>query len=223
MPAVYQKMGDALRATGRPIVFSLCQYGNYDVWKWGAEVAGNLWRTTGDIGDAWASMTNIGFKQNELAEYARPGHWNDPDMLEIGNGHMTDTEYRTHMSLWSMLAAPLIAGNDVRNMSAPIHDILTNREVIAIDQDKAGHPAKRIWQSGQQEVWSRDLAGGDKAVSVFNRAPESARVTFRWSDAGIAGNPSCIRDLWHHIDQKETGPEYSAEVPGHGVVLLRVH
>jgi alpha-galactosidase len=116
----------------------------------------------------------------------------------------------------------LIAGNDVREMSASIHDILTNREVIAIDQDKAGHQAKRVWQSGQQEVWSRELAGGDTAVAVFNRAPEDAKVTFGWADAGIPKTPSCIRDLWSHTEQKETGPEYSAEVPGHGVVLLRV-
>jgi alpha-galactosidase len=117
----------------------------------------------------------------------------------------------------------LIAGNDVRNMSASIHDILTNREVIAIDQDKAGHQAKRVWQSAQQEVWSRELAGGDTAVAVFNRAPEDTKVTFRWTDAGIRKTPSCIRDLWRHTEQKETGTAYSAEVPGHGVVLLRVH
>jgi alpha-galactosidase len=168
-------------------------------------------------------VSRIGFGQAQLAPYARPGHWNDPDMLEIGNGHMTDAEYRTHLSLWSMLAAPLIAGNDVRNMSAPIHDILTNREVIAIDQDKAGHQAKRVWLSGQEEVWSRDLSGGDIAVAVFNRAPETAKVTFRWADAGIPKTPSCIRDLWRHREQKGSGPEYSAKIPAHGVVLLRVH
>jgi alpha-galactosidase len=125
------------------------------------------------------------------------------------------------MSLWSMLAAPLIAGNDVRHMPASIHDILTNREVIAIDQDKAGHPPKRVWQAGQQEVWSRELADGDTAVAMFNRAPEDAKVTFRWADVGIAKTPSCIRDLWRHTERKEIGHEYSAEVPGHGVVLLR--
>jgi len=143
-------------------------------------------------------------------------------MLEIGNGHMTDTEYRTHMTLWSMLAAPLIAGNDVRNMSKSIHDILTNREVIAIDQDKDGHQAKRVWQSGQQEVWSRELTGGDTAVAVFNRAPEDARVTFRWADAGIPRTPSRIRDLWRHTEQKPVGAQFSAAVAGHGVALLRV-
>jgi alpha-galactosidase len=222
MQAVYQKMGDALLATGRPIVFSLCQYGIGNVWKWGPDAGGNLWRTGGDISDSWDSISRIGFSQIQLAPYARPGHWNDPDMLEIGNGHMADAEYRTHMSLWSMLAAPLIAGNDVRNMSGSIRDILTNREVIEIDQDKAAHPPKRVWQSGHQEVWSRELADGDMAVAVFNRAPADAKVTFRWQDVGIGNTPSHIRDLWRHTEQKRTGPEYSAEVPGHGVVLLRV-
>ena len=222
MQAVYQKMGDALLASGRDIVFSLCQYGLADVWKWGPAAGGNLWRTGGDISDSWESMSRIGFNQNPLAPYARPGHWNDPDMLEIGNGHMTETEYQTHMSLWSMLAAPLIAGNDVRNMSTSVRTILTNREVIAIDQDRDGHQAKRVWQSGQQEIWSRELAGGDTAVAVFNRAPQDAKVTFRWADAGIPRTPSQIRDVWRGTERKAAGPEYSAEVPGHGVVLLRV-
>ena len=222
MQAVYQKMGDALLASGRAIVYSLCQYGFENVWKWGPSVGGNLWRTAGDISDSWDSVSHIGFSQDWLAQYARPGHWNDPDMLEIGNGHMTDTEYKTHLSLWSMLEAPLIAGNDVRQMSASIHDILTNREVIAIDQDPAGRQAKRVWQSGQQEVWSRELADGDVAVAVFNRAPQLASVTFRWADAGILKTPSRIRDLWRLSELKETGAEHSAEVPGHGVELLRV-
>ncbi len=222
MQAVYQKMGDALLASHRAIVFSLCQYGRAEVWKWGPDVGGNLWRTTGDIRDAWDSMSRIGFSQDRLAAFSKPGHWNDPDMLEIGNGHMTDTEYRTHMSLWSMLAAPLIAGNDVRDMPASILDILTNREVIAIDQDKAGHPARRAWQSGEQEVWSRDLAGGDTAVAIFNRSTEEARVVFRWADVGIGKMPNRARDLWAHADLKLRGPEYSTPVPGHGVVMLRV-
>ncbi|MEO8336485.1 MAG: glycoside hydrolase family 27 protein, partial [bacterium] len=155
MPAIYQIMGDALLATGRPIVYSLCQYGRVDVWKWGADVGGNLWRTTGDIRDAWESMTRIGFSQNDLAPYAKPGHWNDPDMLEIGNGAMTDDEYRTHMSLWAILAAPLLAGNDLRSMTPAIHSILTNRAVIAIDQDPLGKQGSRVWATaaGDQEIW----------------------------------------------------------------------
>jgi alpha-galactosidase len=222
MQAVYQRMGEALLAAGRPIVYSLCQYGLVDVWKWGAAAGGNLWRTGGDISDTWESVSRIGFGQNSLAPFARPGHWNDPDMLEIGNGHMTHAEYRTHMTLWSMLAAPLIAGNDVRTMSASIRDILMNREVIAIDQDEAGHQGKRAWQSGPREIWTKELAGGDLALAVFNRAPEDAKVTFRWSDAGIHEMPSRIRDLWGHTDLKVAGPEYSVAVPGHGAVMLRL-
>jgi alpha-galactosidase len=222
MQAVYQKMGDALQASGRAIVYSLCQYGLEDVWKWGPAVGGNLWRTGGDIRDSWDSVSRIGFSQDSFFPYARPGHWNDPDMLEIGNGHMTDTEYRTHMSLWSMLAAPLIAGNDVRTMSGAVHDILTNREVIAVDQDPAGHQGRRVWKAGQQEVWARDLADGDKAVALFNRGPQDCRITFRWADAGIQATPSRVRDVWRHAEPQASGPEYSAEVPGHGVVLLRV-
>src|SRR6478735_4192171 len=126
MQAVYQKMGDALLKTGRPIVYSLCQYGRLDVWKWGADVGGNLWRTTGDIRDTWDSMSRIGFSQNELASWAKPGHWNDPDMLEIGNGGMTDTEYRTHFSMWSVMAAPLLIGSDLRTATPETFEILSN-------------------------------------------------------------------------------------------------
>ncbi|MDR3701198.1 MAG: glycoside hydrolase family 27 protein [Candidatus Sulfopaludibacter sp.] len=218
MQAVYQKMGDALRATGRPIVFSLCQYGNNDVWKWGADVGGNLWRTTGDIRDQWASMTNIGFKQNELAEYARPGHWNDPDMLEIGNGGMTVTEYQTHMSLWSQLAAPLLAGNDLREMTPAIKAILLNREAIAVDQDKEGKQGHRAWSAGDQEIWVRDLAGGGKAVALFNRGGDAAKVAAKWSDLRMSA-PSRGRDVWAHTDVTFQGPEVSATVPSHGVVM----
>ena len=221
MPAIYQKMGDALRASKRPIVYSLCQYGRLDVWKWGADVGGNLWRTTGDIRDAWDSMTRIGFGQNDLAPWAKPGHWNDPDMLEIGNGSMTETEYQTHMSLWSILAAPLLAGNDLRSMSPEILAILTNREVIAVDQDKDGKQGKRIWQSGEQEIWTRPLSGDAQAVALFNRAKDEAKVTLRWADIGINGNAR-LRDLWLHKDIDWPGPEYTVTIPSHGVVLLRV-
>jgi alpha-galactosidase len=222
MQAVYQKMGDALRAAGRPIVFSLCQYGRADVWKWGPEVGGNLWRTTGDIRDAWDSMTNIGFKQDELAAYARPGHWNDPDMLEIGNGGMNEDEYRTHMSLWSILAAPLLAGNDLRDMTQGIKDILMNREVIAVDQDKAGHQGKRLSQSGTQEIWVRDLDRNAKAVALFNRGGDAARMSVKWSDLGVKGKAKA-RDLWAHADVKVEGAEFTASVPSHGVVMLKVN
>jgi alpha-galactosidase len=222
MPAVYQKMGDALLKTGRPIVYSLCQYGRLDVWKWGSDVGGNLWRTTGDISDRWDSMTRIGFGQNELAPYGKTGHWNDPDMMEVGNGGMTTDEYKTHMSLWSILAAPLLAGNDVRNMTQSTKDILLNREVIAINQDEGGMQGKQVWKAGDQEIWVRDLAGGDKAIGVFNRGAAAADVIVRWADIGIKKTVKSVRDLWEHKVTKTDGPAYLAKVPSHGVVFLRV-
>ena len=221
MQAVYQKMGDALLKSGRPILYSLCQYGRDDVWKWGPEVGGNAWRTTGDIRDTWDSMTKIGFSQAELAAWAAPGHWNDPDMLEIGNGGMTDDEYRTHMSLWSILAAPLLAGNDLRNMTRTILGILTNREVIAVDQDKDGKQGRRIAKSGDQEVWVRPLSGGAQAIGLFNRGDAPAKITAKWSDLGLKAHAHA-RDLWAHSDLKLDGEEYSVTVPAHSVVMLRI-
>lgn len=219
MQAVYQKMGDALLATGRPIVYSLCQYGRADVWKWGPEVGGNLWRTTGDIRDSWDSMARIGFGQDELAPWAKPGHWNDPDMLEIGNGGMSDTEYRTHMTLWSMLASPLMAGNDLRDVPPSILEILTNREVIAIDQDKAGKQGKRVSKAGDQEIWVRELDGGDRAVAFFNRGAEAATLAVNWADLGVKKTPVHARDLWSRRDA-ELGAD--VPIPGHGVVFVRL-
>jgi alpha-galactosidase len=226
-PALYQIMGDALLATGRDILYSLCQYGQLDVWKWGAEVGGNSWRTTGDIRDSWQSMANIGFRQYVLAPYAKPGHFNDPDMLEIGNGGMTDTEYRTHMSLWSMLASPLLAGNDLRTMTPAIHDILTNRDVIAIDQDSLGVQATRVWASDdsasvRKEIWTRPLAHGGHAVAVFNRGPDSAQVVVDFAKLGVDVRRKRIRDLWEHTPVRVRGTQYVARVPSHGVVMLRV-
>jgi alpha-galactosidase len=221
MPAIYQKMGDALQKTGRPIVYSLCQYGRFDVWKWGPEVGGNLWRTTGDIRDTWDSMTGIGFKQNDLAPYAKPGHWNDPDMLEIGNGGMTDIEYKTHLSLWAVLAAPLLAGNDLRDMSQATLDILTNQEVIAVNQDRLGKQGSQTWKSGEQEIWTRPLTGKATAVAIFNRSSQESRVTVKWADLKIA-KVNSIRDLWSHQDVTALGSEFSTTVPGHGVVMLKV-
>jgi alpha-galactosidase len=161
MKGAYLFMGQALRKTGRPIVYSLCQYGEQDVGEWGAAAGGNLWRTTSDIRDQWQSMVNIGFVQQPGREkFAGVGHWNDPDMLEIGNGGMTDTEYKTHMSLWCMLAAPLLAGNDLRKMTPAISEILLNKEVIAIDQDKAGIQGARVKQDGETEIWKKPLSKG---------------------------------------------------------------
>jgi len=222
MHPVYQKMGEARQSTKRPIVFSLCQYGKEHVEQWGAAVGGNLWRTTGDIKDKWDSMSNLGFElQANLAPFAGPGHWNDPDMLEVGNGGMSETEYRTHLSLWSMLAAPLIAGNDLRSMTPEIRDILTNPEVLAIDQDPLGQEGKRVSRSGDLEVWSRPIKGGAYAIALFNRGKAPAKITARWSDAGITGKYK-LRDLWEHESLGSQDSEYTAEVASHGVVLLRL-
>ena len=221
MPAVYAKMGLALENSGRPIVFSLCQYGVVKVQQWGANAGGNLWRTTGDIRDTWQSMSGIGFDQQAALESAAgPGHWNDPDMLEIGNGGMTDAEYRTHMSLWSILAAPLLAGNDLRSVPPNILEILTNKEVIAIDQDPLGKQGRRVARTGDLEVWARPLSNGSWAVGLFNRGDASAKVGFHATDLGLT-RITKIRDLWAHTDQKAAA-EYSADVPSHGVALFKV-
>jgi alpha-galactosidase len=169
MKLAYARMHEALVKTGRPIVFSLCQYGWNRVWTWGPAVGGNLWRTTGDITDEYRTMAEIGFNQNGLEKFAGPGHWNDPDMLEIGNGGMNEDEYRTHMSLWAILAAPLMAGNDLSRMTPYTLELLTNREVIAVDQDPLGKQGYRVHQEGPYEVWTKLMADGSKVVGLFNR------------------------------------------------------
>src|SRR5579871_5726549 len=220
MPEVYKKMHDALAATGRPIVYSLCQYGMERVWRWGPSVGGNLWRTTGDISDHYDRMVLIGFQQNGLQSFAGPGHWNDPDMLEIGNGGMSHDEYVTHMSLWSLLAAPLLAGNDLSKMSPEDLAILTNKEVIAVDQDAKGVQGHRIAQEGPLEVWAKPLADGSFAVGLFNRGESANPVTLELKDIGISG-AAHIRDLWAHRDLGSFTGSYTATVPRHGAVMLK--
>lgn len=219
--AAYEKMHKALEATGRPIVFSLCQYGWNDVWKWGPEVGGNLWRTTGDISDNYTRMSEIGFSQAGLAKYAGPGHWNDPDMLEIGNGGMTEDEYRTHMTLWAILAAPLLAGNDLSKMTPQTLALLTNREVIAVDQDKLGRQGDRVWAEGPREIWAKPLAGGAKAVALFNRTDTPRIISLRLNTVGFT-NGAKLRDLWAGKAVEAEKGVYSVEVPGHGAALLRI-
>src|ERR1035437_5776385 len=176
----YQKMGDALLKAGRPIVYSLCNYGSGDVWKWGAQAGGNLWRTTFDIGDRWKSMERIGFGQLEIVEHTKAGHWNDPDMLEVGNGGMTADEYRFHMSLWCMLQAPLMAGNDLRTMAEETKSILMNPDAIAPDQDRNPKPVEGRAPDGKSEVLVRQLTGNAVAVGLFNRGDRAAEIGFRW-------------------------------------------
>jgi alpha-galactosidase len=224
LQALYQKMGEALQSSGRPMVYSLCEYGNGDVWKWGAKAGGNLWRTTGDIRDTWAAMDKIGFSQLDISSYTKPGQWNDPDMLQIGIGGMNADEYRTQMSLWSLLAAPLIAGNDIRQMSEETKSILMNDEVIAIDQDSAAKPVERLLTQGKTEIVWRPLANGSIALGIFNRGDAPAQVSLPWSSvtALLHGGKLTVRDLWLHQPIQMTGDSYSSSVPAHGVVLLTV-
>jgi alpha-galactosidase len=225
MRPVFQKMGEALRRCGRPMVFSICGYGNGtlgQLWTWAPRVTGNLWRTTGDIRDNWKRMCEIGFGQGRFAPFAGPGHWNDPDMLEVGNGGMSATEYRTHFSLWCLLAAPLIAGNDLRTMSAETRDILTNREVIAVDQDSLGRQGTRLLARGTVEIWAKPLQERALALGLFNRGEEEATVSLTWAEAGLSNPPSSVRDLWRHSDIAPAADGLSASVPAHGVLLVNV-
>jgi alpha-galactosidase len=223
----YALMSDALKASGRAIVLSMCEWGANKPWLWGAKI-GNLWRTTGDITDKWDGKHGysngllIIVDQNEpLWPFAGPGHWNDPDMLEVGNGGMTDEEYRSHFSLWAIMAAPLIAGNDVANMSAVTREILLNRDVIAVDQDGAGVQGHRVWKDGDREIWSKPLADGGRAVLLFNRGPAPAAIAASWA---MLGYPPALklhaRDLWAHRDLGATAGRYGATVPAHGVVMV---
>jgi alpha-galactosidase len=214
-------MHRALVRTGRPILYSFSEYGLEDVWKWGASAGGNMWRTTDDIADEYWSMAYIGFEQNGLEKYAGPGHWNDPDMLEVGNGGMTYEEYRTHMSLWCILAAPLFAGNDIENMSDATLGILTNPEVIAIDQDLAGIQGRRVWQEGPREIWMKPLKDGSKAVGLFNRLEYPLTITLSWRDLGLL-KPATVRDLWARKDLGIFDTSFTASVAAHGVILIRV-
>jgi len=226
--AAYSTMRDALEAAGRPIVFSLCEWGSNKPWLWARDV-GNLWRTTGDISDCWIckkdqlSWTQILDLQVGLETYASPGHWNDPDMLEVGNGGMTTAEYRSHFSLWCMLAAPLMAGNDLKNMSAEIKEILTNKEVIAIDQDPLGMEGRRVRKNGDSEVWGKQMKDGSRAVALLNRGASDADISLSWEDLGYPAHlAAAARDLWAKKDLGKFTGTFSAKVLSHGVVMLRV-
>ena len=221
MQAAYEKMHRDLLATGRPIVFSMCQYGWGKVWEWGPQVGGNLWRTSGDISDNYGRMTSIGFREAGLARYAGPGHWNDPDILEVGNAGMTPDEQRTHFSLWAILAAPLIAGNDLTKMSPETKSILLNKEVIAIDQDPLGKQGDRAYATGPLEVWTKPLKGGAVAIALFNRTSEAASMNLELAKIGWHGRAKA-HDLWEHRDLGVVNTNYTAIVPAHGVVLLRL-
>ena len=218
----YKKMELALEKTHRPIYFALCQYGMDYVWTWAPDVRGTMWRTTMDIKDNWDSMTSIGFAQAGLSSFAGPGHYNDPDSLEIGNGHMTADEYRTQMSLWSIMAAPLILGNDVTKMDKETLEIVGNPEVIAIDQDPLVKAGDRVWEQGPLQIWARPLKGGEMAVCLFNAAYGVTTMHFNLHDMHWSG-PAKVRDVWAHKDLPPIQDSFSAEVPRHGVVLVILH
>lgn len=227
-PTHYAKFRDAFRRTGRPIVLSICEWGRNNPWEWAPRI-GQLWRTTSDIEDHWESLIQIVGANRLHASVAGPGHWNDPDMLEIGNGGMTLEEYRSHLSLWAMMAAPLMAGNDLRTMSDDIRTILTNTEVIAVDQDRRGVQGQVVQDRGYgMQVWAKPLADGSVAALLFNTSADSANGYVRWRDIGIARGPATVRDLWNHRDlgvHTDLGgysDRLTAKVPPHGVAMFRI-
>lgn len=222
MIAAYDTMGKALAAAGRPIVYSMCQYGWDSVWEWGASVGGNLWRTTGDIEPNWPSIAMILNAQAGLADYAGPGHWNDPDMLEVGNGDLSLDENRAHFSMWAMLAAPLLAGNDLPHMKPEIKAILTNKEVIAINQDALGKQARRVYAEGEVEVWMRPLANGDTALAVLNLGPERvATHPFHLPLASLGLHEGAAKNLWTGKTMA-LAEKMPVEIARHEVLLLRL-
>ena len=225
----YILMNKALKNSGRDIVYSICEYGLGKVWEWGANVGGNLWRTTGDIRDNWGSLYKIGFNQIENAKYAGPGHWNDPDMLVLGwvgwgpNLHktaLTPDEQYTHVSLWALLSAPLLLGNDLTKLDDFTLNLITNDEVIAIDQDKLGKQATPIIKRNGIEVWKKYLSDGNIAIGIFNVSEENKIYTLNLQDLGI-NKKTIIRDLWR---QKDLGKftKFNTKIPSHGVKLLKV-
>lgn len=225
----YQIMRDALAGTARDIVYSLCQYGMGDVWEWGDSVGGNLWRTTEDITDTWESMSGIGFSQTRQAPFARPGNWNDPDMLVVGwvgwgpslhPSRLTADEQYTHLSLWSMLSAPLLIGCDLTRLDAFTLNLLTNDEVLALDQDRLGRQARQVLKEGPIQVWVKELADGGKAVAVFNLGTAPADYAIDFARAGLKGT-LCLRDLWRQKDLGKAAGSRKVTVAPHGVILLK--
>jgi len=226
----YEVMRAALDKVNRNIVFSLCQYGMGSVWEWGAQVGGNCWRTTGDITDTWLSMSRIGFSQAGHERYAGPGHWNDPDMLVVGHvgwssrvrpTRLTPNEQYTHISLWCLLCSPLLIGCDMTKLDDFTLNLLTNDEVLDVNQDPLGRQAARVIKNGTAEIWAKALEDGSKAVGLFNRGDEETLITVQWSDVGVTGRLK-VRDLWRQAELGKFSGGFQTRVPRHGVVLLKV-
>ena len=227
--ALYSRMADALKKAyaestspdKRQVVLSICEWGANEPWNWGKDI-GQLWRTTGDITDSFSSVLSNMDRNAVLADYAGPGHWNDPDMLEVGNGGMTDTEYRSHFSLWCMMAAPLLTGNDLSRMSDATKLILMNKDVIAVDQDALVIQGKRIRKDGDIEAWAKPLANGDVAVALFNRGETEKDITASLDEIGLKGQGKFfVKDLWDKTEKPATGV-ITSRVPSHGVAMLRI-
>jgi alpha-galactosidase len=235
--AAYKTMHDALVATGRPIIFSICEWGESQPWKWGKGV-GHLWRVSPDIRDCFqckfdwggVGVLDIIDIMADLYPYAGPGHWNDAEMLEIGNGGMTKDEYITHFSMWAMMAAPLMAGNDLRQMDKDTREILTNAEVIAVDQDAKGEQARRFMDMGEHEIWAKPLSNGELAVCFLNRTNQPWELDYDWkkqtiyyaTDVSIHKNEYVIRDLWQHKNIGTTASKTKATIAPHGVLMVRL-
>lgn len=244
MQKPYKLMREMLDKSNRDIVFSLCQYGMGDVWKWGEEIGGNLWRTTGDITDSWTSMSQIGFSQDKASPYAGPGHWNDPDMLVVGKvgwgpslhpSRLTADEQYTHITLWCLLASPLLIGCDMSQMDEFTLSLLTNDDVIEVNQDPLGRQATPVKQEAGIEIWSKQLEDGSIAAGLFStgsRSPVEAfnwgdektltKIRVDWADLNITGTHK-VRDLWRQADLGEFTDGFEAEVPYHGVVFIRIY
>ncbi|MCD6117531.1 glycoside hydrolase family 27 protein [bacterium] len=231
--ASYKLMRDALYKAGRPIVFSICEWGTTKPWLWAGDI-GHLWRTTEDIQDCWDCVNDWGGlgwvlildKQAGLESYSGPAHWNDPDMLEVGNGGMTIKEYKAHFSMWCMLAAPLMAGNDIRNMSGDIKSILTNKEVIALDQDALGKQAVKITDTGDYEIWVKELSEGELAVAFFNRGETPVNAKIHWGyflrKFKMNNDKYILRDLWENKIVGDTKKVYKKKISSHDLVLIRL-
>lgn len=237
IPTLYKRMGQALRMTGRPILYSLCEWGSNQPWEWGRRAGGHMWRTTGDIQDSWASILDIGFqRQAAIQSYAGPGGWNDPDMLVIGMhgkgnvaaGGCTDAEYRSHFGLWCLLAAPLMIGCDVRHMSDLARTLLLNPELIAVNQDALGCPGYHVgevdyaWE--KMHVWAKPLADGSVAVGLFNLGDAPLRtIPVAWETLGIHDRRACaVRDLWTGDDLGVWTREFHAAVGTHDCAIVRI-
>jgi hypothetical protein len=226
----YVVMRRALDQVDRDIVYSLCQYGMGKVWEWGTEVGGNLWRTTGDITDSWESLRDIGFSQVENAPYAGPGHWNDPDMLVVGwvgwgpslhPTRLTPDEQYAHISLWCLLSAPLLIGCDLERLDDFTLNLLTNDEVLALDQDPLGKQAVPKVKAGNIQVWVKELADGGKAVGIFNLGEDSQKYVLDLKSIGLEGKAS-VRDLWRQKDLGQFAGSFEAAVPSHGIILIKM-